>query len=145
MPKKQNKTKKKLKKKDIAHLAAKKKQSPEPDDQCSRCRPAKCCMYFSLEIDPPENKRDYDDFLWFLAHENISIYLWNDSWYLMIHNRCTFLDAASNRCSIYDTRPKMCREHLTKDCEFDSDYEFDEHFTSYDDLKRWMKKEKIIK
>lgn len=137
--------KKKLKIKDIANSAGKGKKLLTEDDQCLKCRPAKCCMYFSLEIDPPENKRDYDDFLWFLAHENVSIYLWENSWYLMIHNKCTFLDKATNRCTTYETRPKMCREHLTKDCEFDSDYEFDEHFTSYDDLKRWMKKQKIIK
>ena len=113
--------------------------------KCAKCLPAKCCRYFSLEIDEPETKRDYDDFLWFLAHENVSIYLWNDSWYLMLHNTCQFLDPEENICTIYDERPQMCREHSVDECEFNSEYEFDEHFKSYDDLKKWMKKKKIIK
>ncbi len=115
------------------------------DEQCTRCIPAKCCQYFSLEIDRPRNKRDYNDFLWFLTHENVSIYLWNRDWYLMIHNKCRFLDSKTNLCEIYDERPKICREHTVDDCEFDSDYEFDEHFKSYEDLKRWLKKKKKIR
>jgi Fe-S-cluster containining protein len=138
-------TTKKQKKGNIAVLAKKLSKHKQEDEQCTRCLPAKCCMYFSLEIDAPENKRDYDDFLWFLAHENVSIYLFNDDWFLMLHNKCKFINKESNLCTIYDTRPKMCREHTIEDCEFDSDYEFDEHFKSYDDLKRWMKKQKIIK
>jgi uncharacterized protein len=115
------------------------------DEQCARCLPAKCCLYFSLEIDRPRSKRDYNDLLWFLAHDNVSIYLWKRDWYLMVHNRCKFLDKRTNLCDIYDERPKMCREHTTEDCEFDSDYDFDEHFTSYEQFKRWLKKKKIIK
>jgi hypothetical protein len=112
------------------------------DPQCSRCIPAKCCEYFSLEIDRPRSKRDYNDLLWFLAHDNVSIYIWEKSWYLMVHNRCRFLNKKSNLCEIYDERPKICREHTTDECEFDSEYEFDEHFKTYEDLKRWMKKNK---
>ncbi len=118
---------------------------PRIHPKCARCLPAKCCSYFSLEIDRPRSKRDYDDLLWFLAHENVSIYLWDNCWYLMIHNMCTFLDKKTNLCTIYDERSRMCREHSVEECEFDSDYEFDEHFKSYDDLKRWMKKRKIIR
>jgi Fe-S-cluster containining protein len=115
------------------------------DDKCSRCLPAKCCLYFSLEIDRPRSKRDYDDLLWFLAHDDVSIYIWKKDWYLMVHNRCKFLDVKTNLCSAYEYRPRMCREHTTDDCEFDSDYDFDEHFKSYEDLKRWMKKKKAQK
>jgi len=115
------------------------------DERCATCRPAKCCQYFSLEIDRPRSKRDYDDLLWFLAHENVSIYLWKRSWYLMVHNPCTFLDRKTNLCTIYDRRPRICREHSVDECEYDSDYEFDEHFKSYQDLQRWMRKKKIIK
>lgn len=115
------------------------------NDKCARCLPAKCCLYFSLEIDRPRTKRDYDDLLWFLAHEDVSIYLWKRKWYLMVHNRCRFLDGDTNLCRIYETRPKMCREHSPDECEFDSDYDFDEHFKSYRELRRWMVKKKIIK
>ncbi len=102
-------------------------------------------MYFSLEIDRPRNKRDYNDFLWFLAHANVSIYVWQKSWYLMVHNPCSFLDAKTNLCSIYETRPAMCREHTIEDCEFDSAYDFEEHFKSCDELKRWMRKKHLMR
>lgn len=136
-----SKNKKKLKKTKKSERAALIPVHPK----CAKCLPAKCCRYISLEIDKPINKRDYDDMLWFLAHENISIYLEGKKWYLMVHNHCTFLDPKKNACKIYDKRPKMCREHSVEDCEFDSDYEFDEHFKSYDELKRWLKKNKKMK
>ncbi len=113
--------------------------------KCARCLPAKCCRYFSLEIDRPTSKRDYDDLLWFLAHGNVSIYLTDSSWFLMVHNDCVFLNQKTNLCKIYETRPQMCMEHSVDECEFDSDYGFDEHFKSYDDLMRWMKRKKIIR
>jgi len=118
------------------------KKKEVPKDRCATCRPAKCCQYFSLEIDRPRSKKDYDDLLWFLAHEAVSIYIWKKSWYLMVHNRCLFLDRESNLCAIYDKRPRICREHSVEECEYDSDYEFDEHFKSYQELERWLKKKK---
>ena len=123
----------------------KKKMEKEFDSQCSRCIPAKCCQYFSLEIDTPTSKTDYDDLLWFLAHKDVSIYTQSKSWYLMLHNRCTFLDKKSNLCKIYDKRPRICREHTTDECEYEEDWDFDKHFKSYDELERWLLKKGKLK
>jgi len=116
---------------------------PTQHPQCAQCLPAKCCRYFSLEVDRPRSKRDYDDFLWMLAHENVSIYVEGKKWFLMVHNQCHFLDTDTNMCKIYDKRPKMCREHSVDDCEWHGPYEFDHHFKSYDELKKWMKKKNL--
>ena len=108
--------------------------------QCAQCVPAKCCRYFSLEIDRPRSRRDYDDLLWMLAHREVSIYIEERKWYLMIHTQCRFLDTQTNTCAIYEKRPAMCREHPFEECEWHGAYDFEEHFKSYDALKRWMRK-----
>ena len=112
--------------------------------QCAQCLPAKCCRYFSLEIDQPTSKREYDDLLWMLAHQNVSVYVDEGKWYLMIHTQCQFLDTDTNCCTIYDTRPQMCREHSADDCEWQGPYGFEEHFKSHDDLNKWIKKRKLM-
>jgi Fe-S-cluster containining protein len=111
--------------------------------QCAQCLPAKCCKYFSLQIDTPRSKRDYDDLLWMLAHRHVSVYVDDKVWYLMVHTSCSFLDAATNMCKIYETRPQMCREHSVDDCEWHGPYDFEEHFRSYAELADWMKKKRM--
>lgn len=111
--------------------------------QCARCLPAKCCGYFSLEMDKPRTKRDYDDLLWMLAHQAVSIFIDDGDWFLMVHTPCTMLDTRTNHCTIYETRPQMCREHSVDDCEWHGPYDFEEHFHTYDELTQWMKKKGV--
>jgi Fe-S-cluster containining protein len=111
--------------------------------QCAQCLPAKCCRYFSLQIDAPHTKRDYDDLLWMITHQQVSIYIEKRKWYLMVHTQCRFLDTNTNMCGIYDKRPMMCREHSVKECEWHGPYDFEEHFKSYEELKKWMKRRGI--
>ncbi len=116
------------------------KQKESTSDQCSRCLPAACCMYYAFEIDRPETRKDYESLLWKLAHKLTSIYIYRKKWYLMIHTRCNFLNQ-QNKCDIYEQRPYLCREHSTANCEFsDSDYGFSEHFRSYDELLVYIRK-----
>lgn len=112
--------------------------------RCVQCIPAKCCRYFSLEIDRPRSKRDYDDLLWMLAHRDVSIYIEEKKWYLMVHNECSFLDTRTNLCVSYETRPQMCREHCVDECEWHGPYDFEEHFKSYNDFARWLKKRNLL-
>jgi hypothetical protein len=116
---------------------------PKQHPQCAQCVPAKCCRYFSLEIDRPKTRRDFDDLLWMLAHRQVSVYVEKKKWYLMVHTLCRFLDTDTNFCTIYDKRPQMCREHPWQDCEWHGPYGFDEHFMSYEALERWMKKNSL--
>lgn len=112
--------------------------------RCAQCIPAKCCRYFSLEVDRPRSKRDYDDLLWMLAHQDVSVYVDKKKWYLMVHTQCKFLDMDTNCCTIYDTRPQMCREHSVDECEWHGPWDFDKHFMSYEELKQWMKKKDLL-
>ena len=109
------------------------------DDQCSKCLPSKCCTYFSFGIDEPETRKDFEALLWQIAHQKVSFYVYRNDWYIMINNRCRFL-TANNQCAIYFQRPYICREHDTKDCEYNGgDNEFTEHFKSYDELLVYIK------
>jgi len=119
------------------------KQPFSQHPQCAQCVPAKCCRYFSLEIDRPRVRRDYDDLLWMLAHRRVSVYIENRKWYLMIHTQCRYLDTETNLCTTYDTRPEMCRQHSWRECEWHGPYDFEEHFKSCEELTRWMKKKGV--
>ena len=107
--------------------------------QCEKCLPAFCCNYFAFGIDEPENRKDYESLLWKLAHEKVSIYVYRNQWYIMIHTRRNFL-TPDNKCGIYETRPYLCKEHSVENCEYTGDdYGFSYHFKSYDDLLGYIK------
>ena len=106
---------------------------------CAECIPAKCCMYFSTEIDAPESVRDFDDILWMIAHRDVEIYTKRKRWYMMVRTPCRFYDPTRG-CLIYPSRPRICRQHHTDGCEFDEEYAFDLHFRSYEELERYVRK-----
>ncbi|MFQ5672229.1 MAG: YkgJ family cysteine cluster protein [Nitrospinales bacterium] len=107
--------------------------------QCAKCLPAICCNYFAFEIDEPETRKDFESLLWQIAHQKVSFYIYRKKWHIMIHTRCNFL-TMDNQCAIYESRPYICREHSTENCEYTGDdYGFSEHFKSYDDLLAYIK------
>src|SRR5258706_11514913 len=104
-------------------------------DQCS----ALCCRYFVLEIGTPEPRREYDDIRWYLIHENVFVFIEKKKWYLGIYSRCKHLQA-DNRCGIYETRPKICREYSTDNCDYHGgEYDWDVLFSSAEQLERYGK------
>ena len=105
---------------------------------CKACIPARCCMYFSTEIEAPESARDFDDVLWMIAHRDVEIYTKRRRWYLMVRTPCRFYDPARG-CLIYPSRPRICRRHQASECEFHDEYEFDLHFHSYEELERYVR------
>ncbi|MDD3643067.1 MAG: YkgJ family cysteine cluster protein [Candidatus Krumholzibacteria bacterium] len=109
-----------------------------PVNQCEECIPAKCCMYFSVEIDEPEDRNDWDDMLWIMAHRDAQIYCDDDRWFVMVQTPCRFYDPVRG-CLIYPRRPRICREHTWKDCEFSDEYNFDLHFHTYEELERHIR------
>lgn len=117
-----------------------KKKFKTPWDQCKKCLPAKCCTYFSLEVDEPEDRKDFEAMLWQIAHKGVSFYIYRKAWYMMVDTVCEFL-TPENKCAIYETRPYICKEHSIDSCEYtgDDDYGFTEHFKSYDELLAWIK------
>ena len=113
------------------------KKKSQKKNPCEKCIPAKCCMYFSIEIDEPEDEGDYDDLLWIIAHKDVEIYVNDEKWYMMVLTPCRFYDPVKG-CLIYPRRPRICREHRLEECEFDEDYGFDEHFHSFEELDRYI-------
>lgn len=93
---------------------------------CDYCT-AKCCRYFSLAIDRPTNAKDFDYLRWFLLHQHASIFTEDDDWFLLVHTVCKHL-LPDNRCGIYETRPQICRDYTTKNCEYEDSYTFDRYF-----------------
>ncbi|RLE38992.1 hypothetical protein DRJ17_02250 [Candidatus Woesearchaeota archaeon] len=83
---------------------------------CRKCG-ARCCRYVSYEMDEPENKRDFDDFRWFVMHKNVNIYYDTDGdWVLEFLTPCENL-TADLKCKIHENRPMMCRGHDVNECE----------------------------
>lgn len=82
---------------------------------CTGCV-AHCCRYVSVEIDTPDTKWQYDQILWMLVHENISVYVEHDgTYYVEFRTRCSALSEA-NLCKIYESRPRLCREYSNETC-----------------------------
>jgi Fe-S-cluster containining protein len=108
-----------------ALIAPKPRRKDVPADQvlCEHCT-AKCCRYFALPLDAPEDLADFEFIRWFLLHERATIFREDDTWYLLVHTVCRHLQD-NNMCGIYETRPQVCRDYSTKDCEYEDDWTYD--------------------
>jgi Fe-S-cluster containining protein len=103
---------------------------------CDDCA-AKCCRYIALEIDTPRSRADFDDLRWYLCHKQTVIYVSDDKWYLHMLVDCRYRGPDS-LCTIYDRRPKICREHSTEDCEHGEPWEYQLKFTDLDELEIYV-------
>ena len=113
-----------------------KRQDLKPGEVlCSHC-PAKCCRYFSLPIEKPETFDDFEYLRWYLLHDHATIFTEDDNWFLLVHTVCKHLQP-DNRCGIYDTRPKICREYSTDQCEFEDEYTFDRYFETAEQIAEY--------
>ena len=70
----------------------------------------------AIEIDEPVTKSDFDDIRWYTAHRGVSVFVEDGCWYVNFATRCNFLNS-DNKCDIYETRPKICRNHDRSECE----------------------------
>lgn len=100
---------------------------------CQHCT-AKCCRYFSLAIDRPSSAKDLDYFRWYLLHQHATIFTENDDWFLLVHTECKHL-GENNMCGIYETRPQICRDYTTDQCEYEDDYTFDRYFETAEQVQ----------
>lgn len=96
------------------------------DNLCEYCT-AKCCHYFALPIDTPEDWRDFDYLRWYLLHARATVFIDEGDWYLMVHTTCKHL-RDDHRCGIYETRPQICREYSTDNCEYEDDWTYERYF-----------------
>lgn len=124
----------------IGQTKAKRPRLPKPPrdslppgaNLCDSCT-AKCCRYIALPIATPTTWNDFDDIRWYLSHEDISVFVDEGCWYLMVHRECRHLQA-DNRCGIYDDRPRVCRDYTTEKCEYEDDYTYPKIFETDDQI-----------
>ena len=92
-----------------------------------------------MEIDRPEDKKDVEQIRWFLLHKNVWIFIDNDkSWNIQFNTPCEKLDG--NLCSIYETRPQICRDYSTDACEKYGDGDsFTILWKHEEDFAEWLK------
>jgi Fe-S-cluster containining protein len=103
---------------------------------CDYCS-AKCCKYFALPIEKPETLKDFDFMRWFLLHDKASVFVEDGSWYLLVHTHCKHLQP-DNRCGIYFTRPEICREYSTDNCEYDEDSTYEKYFETAEQVAEYV-------
>ncbi len=97
----------------------------------------KCCRYFSLPIISPTRRAHYNEIKKYLDYGKTLVYVEKGTWYLVVMTICKYL-TKENRCGVYWTRPKVCREYTTADCEYDSDWSFDKVFENSAQLDEYV-------
>jgi Fe-S-cluster containining protein len=102
---------------------------------CDHCV-AKCCRYFALPIDTPETREEFDLARWYLLHEHATIFTEGKTWYLLVYTECRHLQS-DLRCGIYETRPQICRDYSTVDCEYEDDTVYDQYFETPEQLEEY--------
>jgi Fe-S-cluster containining protein len=103
---------------------------------CDHCT-AKCCRYFALPIETPTTFHDWEYVRWFLLHDQASVFKEDDDWYLLVHTQCKHLQP-DNRCGIYSTRPVICREYSTDNCEFDDTWVYEQLLETAEQVGEYM-------
>jgi Fe-S-cluster containining protein len=111
-------------------------QIPAGKVLCEYCT-AKCCRYFAVTIETPEDHTDFEYIRWFLLHDRAAVFKEDDDWYLLVHTECRHLQS-DNRCGIYDTRPQVCRGYSTMDCEFEDDWTYDFYLETPEQVAEYM-------
>ncbi len=102
------------------------------ENLCDFCT-ARCCRYFALPIDKPTTWEDFDHIRWYMIHGSTSIFVEDDTWYLMVMADCQHL-LEDHRCGIYHDRPQICRSYSTDNCEYDDDSCYDKLFEAADQI-----------
>ena len=87
-------------------------------------------------MERPVTKQDFDYIRWFLLHERASTFVEDGTWYLLVHTQCKHL-LPDNRCGIYETRPQICREYTTEDCEYDEDWVYEQYFETPEQIAEY--------
>ncbi|MCY2973450.1 MAG: YkgJ family cysteine cluster protein [Planctomycetota bacterium] len=108
---------------------------PKEDSLCDYCT-ARCCRYFALPIEAPTTSQDYDFIRWYLLHDRATMFVEDETWYLLVHTTCKHLQN-DHRCGIYETRPQICRDYTTAKCEYDDDSVYDKYFETAEQIAEY--------
>lgn len=113
----------------------KREDLPKGGNLCEHCT-AKCCRYFALPISTPQNFADLEYIRWYLLHEQATVFIEDETWYLLVHTVCRHLQD-DHRCGIYETRPQICRDYTTDNCEYDDSYTYDQYFETPEQIAEY--------
>lgn len=108
---------------------------PQDAVLCDYCT-AKCCRYFALPVEKPRSHRDYEFLRWYLLHERATLFTEDGDWYLLVHTVCKHL-GEDQRCGIYETRPQICREYSTNECEYEDDWTYEQYFETAEQVAEY--------
>jgi Fe-S-cluster containining protein len=109
---------------------------PPGDCLCSHCS-AKCCRYFALPLETPTEREDFEYIRWYLLHDRAAVFTEEGTWYLLVHTTCKHLQA-DNRCGIYHSRPPICREYSTENCEYEDNWVYDHYFETSEQVEEYI-------
>ena len=103
----------------------------------------RCCSYLSIAIDSPRSSWEYDQWIWALHHEKVSIYVERpEAWFIHFETRCSQLDG-HGRCSIHGRHPMLCREYDPRDCERRHPLsDMRAWFSNAEELESWLRRER---
>jgi len=109
--------------------------------RCQEHCQARCCRYLTVQIPAPQRECDLDELSWLLAHEHVTVYVAARRWHVEVRTRCRYL-TANNLCAIYDSRPKVCRDHSPRECEYLGPPKMTLQFDQMEDFDAWRAKER---
>lgn len=112
-------------------------------DLCDGC--IKCCTYITVEIDTPGTPEDYDQWIWALYHDNISLFVEKpEVWYLQVETRCGKLNQRG-QCGIYGKHPVLCRQYDARSCERRLPLlDMYKIFQTGEELEEWLKVQRPV-
>ncbi len=77
-----------------------------------------------MEWEKPTTRKDWEQIRWLVAHKNIAVYRdHDDDWLIEFKTDCRYLDK-NNRCSIYEKRMPICKDHPADSCEMHGEQEY---------------------
>lgn len=112
---------------------------------CEGCGGA-CCKYVALEIDAPEDLDDFENIRWYVAHENVEVFVEDDGvWNIEFKTPCKYLNE-EGKCSIHEEfvsnptieRPKICKEFSVEQCNFHNKYTELCRFTRVEEVDKYI-------
>lgn len=105
---------------------------------CENCA-ALCCKYIVLDIDTPEELKDFENIKWYVVHKNTEVFVDDEGvWNIRFLTKCDQLDK-NNKCKIYQTRPEICKEFSSKTCPQNKEYEEILTFKKIEDVEDYIK------
>ncbi len=120
----------------INKLKPRRESIPATENLCDHCT-AKCCHYIASQIDTPATHEDFDYIRWYIMHANATVFVEEGSWYLLVYTTCKHL-LPDHRCGVYETRPQICRDYSTVNCEYEDDWVYDRYFETSEQVDEYV-------